>query len=193
MSIFKSKKRIFSIALAAVMIAALFLCGSAMAAGGNDRSASATVTVIVQSIDENNVIHNVGSVSNYTVTASGSSVTVYDVVEALAADTTDPDNRIAYDAVWKTVSSGGNTAHALVSLSNKETDSGITTVNVWGTHSFMVYDSTEGAYEGWDWHYYVGNTYIEDYYMDQYSVTTGNVITLSYEYNAFVWPEESEN
>jgi hypothetical protein len=184
MSIFKSKKRILSIVLAVVMIAALFLCGSAMAAGNNDRSASATVTVVVQSKNSAGVTTPVGTVSNYTVTTSGSSVTVYDVVEAIAAD---GDVFLLKDAVWKEVPSGLSTAKALVALSNRVTSNGMTTVNVWGTNIIMVYDSTGGAYEGTDWIYYVNNIYIENYYMDQYSVTTGDVITLSYEYSEFEW------
>ena len=185
MSIFKSKKRILSIALAVVMIAALFLCGSAMAANNNDRSASATVTVVVQSIDENSVIHCVGCVSNYTVTTSGSSVTVYDVVDAIAAD---GDVVLLKDAVWKEVPSGLSTAKALVSLTNVEIDGNYKTTNVWGTHSMMysTLDNSEGVYVGTDWIYYVNDIYANSY-MDQYSVTNGDVIKLSYEYNEFDW------
>ena len=182
MTIVKSKKRFLSIALAVVMIAALFLCGSAMAAN-NDRSASVSVTVIVQSVDASSVIHPVGSVSNFTVTVSGSSVTVYDVVNALAED---ENYTIAFDPVWKDVSSGVNTAKALISLSNSITEDGLTETNVWGNHSYMVSDSVNGSYDGTDWIYYVNN--VSSYnYMDQQAVSNGDVITLSYEENSFDW------
>lgn len=183
MTIFKSKKRFLSIALAVVMIAALFLCGSAMAAN-NDRSASVSVTVTVQSKNAAGVVTWSETVNNYSVTVSGSSVTVYDVVEAIAADTS---YSFAFDPVWKTVNSSGTPAKALVSLSNSSTNAyGATTTNVWGSHSTMQTMSNHGTYNGSDWYYYVNG--ISAYnYMDQQTVANGDVIVLSYETSSFSW------
>lgn len=184
MSIFKSKKRILSIVLAVVMVAALFLCGSVMAAGGNDRSTSVSVTVTVQSKDSSGVVTWTQTVNNYSVTVTGTSVTVYDVVEALAADT---NYTCAKDAVWKTVQSGSGYAKALVSLSNSSTNAyGAVTTNVWGSHSTMTVYANNGTYNGSDWYYYLNG--ISSYnYMDQQTVSNNDTIVLSYEDSAFSW------
>ena len=196
----KNSKKLIALVLAMVMIFAL----TASALAGTT-STDSTITVYVTVATSTKTSSNGTRVIGDTI--SGDTPVSFDItagstVKDLVDTMSNLDTAFAYDAVWKTVdlvdSNGnqtGNTAHALVSLSNKATVNNVTTYNIWGSHSQMVdtvSSSTFGkqhtyTYVGQDWMYEVNGTRPEDKYMEQYVLSNGEQVVLLYESSEFGW------
>ena len=70
------------------------------------------------------------------------------------------------------------------------------TLNTWTssgktvkTYSDGVFPAYNCVYTGYDWVYKVNGTQIGDKYMDQYVLSSGDVVELVYQYNSEAWNE----
>lgn len=196
----KNSKKLIALVLAMVMIFAL--TASALAATNNEDS---TIIVYVTVATSTKTSRNGTRVINSTISGDDpvefeitSGSTVKDLVDTMS----NLGTSFAHDAVWKTVdlvdangNQTGETAKALVSLSNTATVGNVTTTNVWGGHSQMT-DTVTGSsfgtehtytYNGQDWMYEVNGNRPTDKYMEQYPLSNNDQVVLLYETSQFSW------
>ena len=199
----KNSKKIVALVLAMVMIFAL--TASTLAA---TNATGVTVRVTIKGVINKPTPTNpdatetetICTAKAVTITTGKNKNTVYDLVNTLDYLHSD----CGYDLVWKTVALAdpdNGTAQALISLSNKVATTSTSeypniTLNTWTssgktvkTYSDGVFPAYNCVYTGYDWVYKVNGTQIGDKYMDQYVLSSGDLVELVYQYNSEAWNE----
>lgn len=205
----KNSKKIVALVLAMVMIFAL----TASALAATNAAEGVTVRVTVKGILNAPTATNpsatetipVCTAQPYKITSGLAKNSVYDLVNTMDY----LHSFYGYDAVWKTVALSdadgnptGGTGQVLVSLSN--TLSGTSSnasypnyvYNVWAntskttkTFNDSVFTSYQYVYTGYAWTYKVNGTEVTDKYMDQYVLSDGDLVELTYQYVVKPWEE----
>lgn len=199
----KNSKKLIALVLAMVMIFAL--TASTLAA---TNATGVTVRVTIKGVINKPTPTNpdatetetICTAKAVTITTGKNKNTVYDLVNTLDYLHSD----CGYDPVWKTVALAdpdNGTAQALISLSNKVATTSTSeypniTLNTWTssgktvkTYSDGVFPAYNCVYTGYDWVYKVNGTQIGDKYMDQYVLSSGDLVELVYQYNSEAWNE----
>lgn len=208
----KNSKKLIALVLAMVMIfaltaSALAATNSADAVDSVD-SANSTMTVkvtikgVIKSPTASNpnatTTVNICNEEEFTITSNS---TVYHLVNTMS----NLDSDYAHGAVWKTVdlvdddgNPTGGTAQALTSLScNKTVNPTATYPNrelyTWSSESKTTQTFEDGAFTSWLFNYeghnwvYTVNGQTTNKYMDQYVLSNGDSVELTYQYSTENW------
>ena len=185
-------KRITSMLLALVMAFALAVPAFA---AETEPLGDISVTIVLQQKPQGATAPQ--SIDTRTVTVPAGS-SVYTAVNALPGLTIIPENPVGSgqpaNCTWKRVeivgpapdyTPTGTYGHVLNSMTYRV---GLKTT-VYTNNGISVVDPNDpnhGTYSGTAWGYQVGNT-TPDVYMDQYVLSGGETITLSFDYSSFNW------
>lgn len=194
----KNSKKLVALVLAMVMIFAL----TASALAATDSTMTVYVTVNKTAKESSSSTTETVTETYYTSQAVTvpANATVYDLMQAMS----DAGMSLGYDACWKNVplvdANGNKTGEygkALVSLSLNTTNTA-TKTDTYLTLSSMstttkqdvqeLFSYYQYNYSGSGWTYKVNNT-TPDVYMDSYTLTAGDTVTLSYCTTTDSWRE----